>query len=161
MFHLSNQRTTILHAKNCLKVAICCESESFLGSQYTLMSQWLRLVTVSLATWVLFHWVWSSPLSNLCGTEPVSALTVSALTLMIYIAALSVIFSLGFCQWWSSADRPEGLNYQHNDPTSLLARGQDSATCAGLAHQCNYRYCTAYYSLRTKATEKARPLFFL
>ena len=49
-----------------------------LASEYESMAQWLRQVTVSWATWVLFQdcaETLCSPSAILRGTEPVSALT--------------------------------------------------------------------------------------
>ena len=75
------------------------------------------------------------PSAILRGTEHVSALTCA----LLYCCSLSIIFLLasGFCQWRSQAraDRVLTLNMNIRLPLAKSrARGQDSATCAGLAH---------------------------
>ena len=84
-----------------------------------------------------------SPLSISRGTEPVSAMT---LALFILLRSL-FFFPLGFRQWWSRADRVLTLNINIWLLLFLStwsgARGQDSATCAGLGHGRDYSDCRA------------------
>ena len=64
-----------------------------------------------------------------------------------YIAALSIIFFLGFLQWLSRADSVLTLNmnilFRLFWSTWSRAEGQDSATSAGLVHGRDYSYCRA------------------
>ena len=65
----------------------------------------------------------------------------------LYCCALYNVFFLGFRQWRSRTDRVLTLNMNIRLPlfwsTWSLARGPDSATCAGLAHGRDYSYCRA------------------
>ena len=65
----------------------------------------------------------------------------------LYCCALYNVFFLGFRQWRSRTDRVLTLNMNIRLPlfwsTWSPARGQDSATCAGLAHGRDYSNCRA------------------
>ena len=68
-------------------------------------------------------------------------------TRFLYCCSLYNVFFLGFRQWRSSTDRVLTLNMNIRLPlfwsTWSPALGQDSATCAGLAHGRDYSYCRA------------------
>ena len=114
------------------------------------MVEWLLLVVHSLETWVRFlHGVDSfcSAAAILRGTEPPSE-PVSALTRALFILLRSLyFFFLGFRHWLSSTDRVLTFNMNIRLPlfwsTWSPAKGQDSATCAGLAHGRDYSCCRA------------------
>ena len=146
IFNLSNPRTTILHAKKQIQVARNNKSCTVFSAEwYEPIAHWLRQLARSKTTWVQFQQdaeTLCSPSAILHGTEPVSALT----RVLLY-CGLSYLFNLGFCQWQSRADRVLTLNMNIQFPlfwsTSSLARGQVSATCAGLAHGRDYSDCRA------------------
>ena len=108
-FNFSNSTTTILHSKNRFKVVICDESCTvFFQWIYTNLWISVKRGTVSLAILVRFpqgphHFC--HPSAILCGTEPVSALTL----VLLYCCTLYNFF-LGFRQWRSCADRILTLN---------------------------------------------------
>ena len=64
------------------------------------------------------------------------------MTRALLYCSLSINFSLGFRQWRSRADRLLNLNMNIRLvlfwSTWSQARGPDSATCAGLAHERDY-----------------------
>ena len=64
----------------------------------------------------------------------------------LYFCSLYNFFFLGFRQWQSSTDRVLTLNMNIHPlfwSTWSPARGQDSATCAGLAYGRDYSCCRA------------------
>ena len=94
-----------------------------------LMTQWLRWVAVSRATWVRIQHgteTFLRPSVILRGTEPVTALKRA----LLYCFALYNFVFLGFRQWWSRADKVLTLNMNIRLPLFWSAwsraRGQDS-----------------------------------
>ena len=107
---------------------------------YEPMVEWLRLVVNSLEILVRFQhagaWCWILLLrcSHFAWHWARQCTDMHA----FYIAALTIIFFLGFRQWQSFTDRVLTLNMNIWLPlfwsTWSWASCPDSATCAGLAH---------------------------
>ena len=99
--------------------------------QYKLMSQWLRQVTGSLATWVWFLQGTETFLAILCGTEPVTALT----HVPLYCCAFHNFF-LGILTCTS--------DFQCFAALWVRPWTSSSPHILKLAHGHNYSFCIAF-----------------